>query len=96
MFVLLSKMAPSAVDMAEAINYDAEQLYEKLLQAKQQIIRQGDSRQDQQDNSGGESSQKEDKSKQDVGHDTHSMWKQAVKKSKEQKETTGRFKRRNI
>ena len=30
------KMAPGGVDMAEAINYDAEQLYEKLLQEKQQ------------------------------------------------------------
>lgn len=30
------KMAPGVVDMAEAINYDAEQLYEKLLQEKQQ------------------------------------------------------------
>lgn len=30
------KMAPGGVDIAEAINYDAEQLYEKLLQEKQQ------------------------------------------------------------
>ena len=30
------KMALGGVDMAEAINYDAEQLYEKLLQEKQQ------------------------------------------------------------
>ena len=162
------KMAPGVVDMAEAINYDAEQLYEKLLQEKQQSG-QGNSQQNQQGNqqqssggsqggnnqqqpqsqqdngetqnqeskqqssdggqsgdnqqqsqspqqgnsgsgssqeqkkqsqeqkkqsqeqSGGESgedSQKEDKSKQDVGHDTHSMWEQAVKKHKEQQEKT--------
>ena len=123
------KMAPGGVDMAEAINYDAEQLYEKLLQEKQQSG-QGNSQQNQQGNqqqssggsqggnnqqqpqsqqgnsgsgssqeqkkqsqeqSGGESgedSQKEDKSKQDVGHDTHSMWEQAVKKHKEQQEKT--------
>ena len=30
------KMALGGVDMAEAINYDAEQLYDKLLQEKQQ------------------------------------------------------------
>ena len=30
------KMAMGGVDMAEAINYDAEQLYDKLLQEKQQ------------------------------------------------------------
>lgn len=151
------KIAPGGVDMAEAINYDAEQLYEKLLQKKQQRQQQSgqgnqqqssdDSQggnnqqqpQSQQDNgetqnqeskqqssdggqsgdnqqqsqsqpqgnsgsggsqdpkkqsqeqSGGESeedSQKEDKSKQDVGHDTHSMWAQAVKKHKEQQEKT--------
>ena len=147
------KIAPGGVDMAEAINYDAEQLYEKLLQEKQQSG-QGNQQQSsddsqggynqqqpqsQQDNgetqnqesnqqssdggqsgdnqqqsqsqpqgnsgsggsqdpkkqsqeqSGGESeedSQKEDKSKQDVGHDTHSMWAQAVKKHKEQQEKT--------
>ena len=162
------KMAPGVVDMAEAINYDAEQLYEKLLQEKQQRQQQqqngqgnsqskqgnhqqsqqqssgssqgengqqqsqsqqqtGDSQnqEDQKQNSGagqsgdeqqqsqqqnssnsgnsqeqdkqsqeqsgggsGKNSQEEDKSKQDVGHDTHSMWEQAVKKHKEQREKT--------
>ena len=162
-------MAPGVVDMAEAINYDAEQLYEKLLQEKQQRQQQsgqgnsqqnhqqsgqgnsqqnhqqsgqGNSQQNHQQSSGGsqgennqqqpqsqqdnretqnqqqpqsqqqgnlgsggsqgqekqsqeqsggesgEDSQKEDKSKQDVGHDTHSMWEQAVKKHKEQREKT--------
>ena len=124
------KMAPGGVDIAEAINYDAEQLYEKLLQEKQQSG-QGNSQQNQQGNQqqssggsqggnnqqqsqspqqgnsgsgssqeqkkqsqeqnvceSGEDSQKEDKSKQDVGHDTHSMWEQAVKKHKEQQEKT--------
>ena len=102
------KMVPGGVDMAEAIDYDAEQLYEKLLKEKQQNG-QDDSQQNQQqsssgnqggnnhqqpqsqEQSGGESgknSQKEDKSKQDVGHDTHSMWEQTVKKHKEQQEKT--------
>ena len=113
------KMAPGGVDMAEAINYDAEQLYEKLLQEKQQRQQQqqngqgnsqseqGNQQQNQQQSSGssqgengqqksqsqqqsgggsGKDSQEEDKSKQDVGHDTHSMWEQAVKKHKEQQE----------
>lgn len=121
------KMLPGGVDMAEAINYDAEQLYEKLLQEKQQKG-QGNSQseqgnqqqssgssqgengqqqyQSQQQNSSnsensqeqdkqsqeqrgggsGKDSQEENKSKQDVGHDTHSMWEQAVKKYKEQQE----------
>ena len=106
------KMAPDGVDIPDAIDYDAEQLYEKLLKEKQQNG-QDDSQQTQQGNqqqsssgnqggnnhqqsqsqeqSGGESgknSQKEDRSKQDVGHDTHSMWEQTVKKHKEQQEKT--------
>lgn len=108
------KMVQGGVDMAEAIDYDAEQLYEKLLKEKQQNgqddskqTQQGNQQQNQQqsssgyqggnnhqqpqsqEQSGGESgknSQKEDKSKQDVGHDTHSMWEQTVKKHKEQQE----------
>lgn len=146
------KMVPGGVDIAEAINYDAEQLYEKLLQEKQQRQQQqqqngqgnsqgennqqqsqsqqqsGDSQNQanqqqssgvgqsgseqqqsqsqQQGSSGGESSQeqdkqsqeqsgggsggdsqeKEDTSRKDVGHDTHSMWEDAVKKHKEQQE----------
>lgn len=93
------KMAKGGVDIAEAINYDAEQLYEKLLQEKKQNQQQsssnGGSSQEQvnqsQEQSGGEfgeEAKKDDKSKQDVGHDTHSMWKQAVKKHKEQQEET--------
>lgn len=110
------KMTPGCVDMPGAINYDAEQLYEKLLQQKQQGQQQSSgssqgennqqqSQSQQQGNSGsgssqkqekqsqeqsggesGEDSQKKDKSKQDVGHDTHSMWEQAVKKHKDQQE----------
>lgn len=106
------KMALGGVDMAEAINYDAEQLYDKLLQEKQQRQQQngqGNNQSEQgnqqqnssnsgnsqeqdkqsQEQSGGDSGkdlQEEDKSKQDVGHDTHSMWEQAVKKHKEQQE----------
>lgn len=122
------KMAPGGVDMAEAINYDAEQLYEKLLQEKQQNQQQsqsdsgsGESSQEQtqkgdsenqsqsgsQSSSGSNSSQNQDQnmqqnqqssgdssdskgqeeqdsSKRDVGHDTHSLWEEAVKKHKEE------------
>ena len=149
------KIPQGGVDIAEAINYDAEQLYEKLLHEKQQSgqgnrqqnsgnsqsgnnNQQAQLQQDsgktqnqeskqqnsgnsqvgnkhqqsqsqQQCNSGsgslkeqdnqsqehscgesGKDSKKEDKSKQDVGHDTHSMWEQAVKKHKEQQEKTNK------
>lgn len=62
------KLAPGGVDMADAINYDAEQLYEKLLQEKQQQKQNGqgnsqnqdqDQNQSQSDSSSGESSQEQ-------------------------------------
>ena len=40
----------------------------------------------------GKNLQEEDKSKQDVGHDTHSMWEQAVKKHKKQQEKSNKKK----
>ena len=111
------KMVEGVVDIAEAINYDAEQLYEKLLQEKNQKQQngQGNQQQNQQqsgndqqqpqqqssssgkglqendkqtkEQSGGSSENSEEKeNKQDVGHDTHSMWKDAVKKHKEKQE----------
>lgn len=116
------KMAPDVVDMAEAINYDAEQLYEKLLKEKQQQDQgqenqsqhqneqqgqQGksqnsesqsgegsssnsESQEQNSDGSGDDSQEKEDTSKKDVGHDTHSMWEQAIKKHKEEQEKSGK------
>lgn len=65
------------VDIPEAINYDAEQLYEKLLHEKEQ-------QQKGQGGGTGEDSQKEEQ--QDVGHDTHSMWEDAIKKHNEEQQ----------
>ena len=70
------KMALGGVDMAEAINYDAEQLYEKLLQEKQQNgqgnnqSEQGNQQQNQQQSSGssqGENGQQQSQSQQQTG-----------------------------
>ena len=113
------------VDIAEAINYDAEGLYEKLLQEKEQREQDAQSNdksqqsgnktssssnsqnEDEQSyensensfcngnsktqekepqekyNDGSSDVSKEDDSK-DVGHDTHSMWEDAVKKNNEE------------
>ncbi len=139
------KMIDGGVDIAEAINYDAEQLYEKLLEEKQQQQQQsqggsgenqneqnqngqsqnsqnqesqqqngqsgggssGEEQPDQKEQTGGQSggssseqSEQQEKgsstggtsgeqdeheeTKEDVGHDTHSMWEDAVKKHKEE------------
>lgn len=74
------KMALGGVDMAEAINYDAEQLYDKLLQEKQQRQQQngqgnsqseqGNQQQNQQQSSGssqGENGQQQSQSQQQTG-----------------------------
>ena len=134
------KMVEGGVDMADAINYDAEQLYEKLLKEKQQQQQNGqgnkggqeqnnnnsqgnnsqsqssegqknggsssseqseqseqkssqsrgssssdtESQKKQNNQSSGSGEQTSDEEKQDVGHDTHSMWDEAIKKHKEE------------
>ena len=117
------KIPKGGIDNAEAINYDAEQLYEKLLQENKQNQRQNQqkngggeqgsdeqqqSQSQQQSSSGGWSSQgqnkqsqeqsadgsfkdsKKEEKQQDVGHDTHSMWEQAVRSHKEELEKSGK------
>ena len=102
------KMTQGGVDIADAINYDAEKLYEKLLNEKQNKEsnssqsnngknnnsstsnlsnsnngENNNSSSDSASNSNNEGNKQQDK---DVGHDTHSMWKDAVKKFKEEQE----------
>lgn len=126
------KMIEGVVDMDDAINYDAEQLYEKLLKEKKQEQEQNgqdnkngqeqdqpqssdgqnnsgspsgdeskqpeenssqskgssssdtESQKKQNNQSSGSDEQTSDEEKQDVGHDTHSMWDEAIKKHKEE------------
>lgn len=55
------------VDIEEAINYDVEEMYEKLLEERKR-------------QQGGNEFSKDEKAdaNNDVGHDTHSMWKKAI------------------
>lgn len=77
------------VNIKDANKYDSEELYEKLLKENQQ------SQSEQQNNSGVGSSQKqngsgsgkdsqEEEKQQNVGHDNHSIWSEAVKKKNEE------------
>lgn len=68
-------LTPGSVDMKEAVNYNAEEFYEKLL--KQKKDNQNDNEQNQNANE-----HFNQQSNKDVGHDTHSMWKKAVDKKK--------------
>lgn len=92
------------VDIPEAINYDAEEMYKKLLDEKKEKQNKrgndqnkksnhqqsGNFQKQSQNPSNGESGKdlhKEEK-RQDVGHDTHSMWDRAVeKKHKEEQQS---------
>lgn len=81
------------VDMPEAINYDAEQLYEKLLKEQQEKEQEQNNNQQQSQEQSDDSQNQEQnqdnqqEKEQDVGHDTHSMWKDAVNEhNKEKKE----------
>ncbi len=86
------------VDMEDAIDYDAEEMYQKLLAQKQQDGKQGNQSDESKTQSGQSNSNsssnntqnvKEEKqgANHDVGHDTHSMWNKAIeKKQKEQLE----------
>lgn len=89
------KMVEGGVDIADAVNYDAEQLYNKMMQEQQQNQRgsgnnQQDQNQEQQQNQSGSGNGQQDQNKeqQDVGHDTHSLWEDAVKKHKEERAKT--------
>lgn len=122
-------MVKGGVDIEDAINYDAEELYKKLLEDKkrneeentkykndekevqdEQMNQSGsggqsksseqrkestssgennqssNQNQSEKESDGSQTEEDEDKSKEDVGHDTHSLWEEAVKQSKEQKE----------
>ena len=76
------------VDIPEAINFDAEGMYKKLLdEKKQQQNGQGNDQNqkgEQQQNS--DSGQNEDDKQSDVGHDTHSMWDIAIKKKHQEEQ----------
>ncbi len=79
-------MVKGGVDIPEAINYDAETLYEKLLKERKQQQQSGAS--DESSHEQNESSQ--NKEQRNVGHDSHSMWEQAVKRHKERQDTANK------
>ena len=83
------------VDIAEAINYDAEEMYKKLLEEKKQHQSSSSSESSQEQNkqlqeqsgSGlGKGSQEAEK-QQDVLHDTHSMWDKAIEKRHQEEQS---------
>ena len=77
----------NGVDIPEAINYDAEQMYNKLLEEQkkqQQEQKQQEQQQDMQDN---QQTKADSQNNTEVGHDTHELWDKNIKKD-EVKQTT--------
>lgn len=83
------EMIEGGVDIPEAINYDAEEMYNKLLEEKKK-----QEQQNQQGNQGGQGEQEtqEQQNSQgqqeetDVGHDTHSLWDKAIEERKKEQQ----------
>lgn len=84
----------SSIDIEEAINYDAEQMYQILLERKQQNKQSDqnnenannkDNSNNEQNNSSQNSSNKEESNNKihDVGHDTHNMWNNSLDKNEQ-------------
>ena len=70
------QMIDCAVDIPEAVNYDAEEMYNKLLKEQQNS----------QDNQEEQGSQGNEEQQADVGHDTHSLWEKAIEERKKERE----------
>jgi len=99
-----------AIDIKDAINYDAEELYQKLLKEMEHLennenLQSEQNRSDSNPSNNNETEKKEqdnsmidtapsDKKKQ-VGHDTHSMWNDAVKRNREEQNMSDQTKEKN-
>lgn len=92
-------MIDGGVDIPEAVNYDAEEMYNKLLEEKKKQQEQQSSQGNQQQNSQGNQEQQSSQGGQrqqnlqeqteeqaDVGHDTHSLWDKAIEERKKEQQ----------
>lgn len=75
-------MIEGGVDIPEAVNYDAEEMYNKLLEKKKKQQEQQGS----QGNQGQQNSQEQTEEQADVGHDTHSLWDRAIEERKKEQQ----------
>ena len=78
------------VELEDALNYDAEELYKKLLEEKK---KEQDKSQETQDNIGQNDNKAIDENM--VGHDSHKLWEDAVKQAKEEQLEEDKNKKQN-
>ena len=83
-------MVEGGVDIPEAVNYDAEEMYNKLLEEKKQQEQQNSQGQQEQQNSQRQQGEKEET---DIGHDTHSLWDKAIEERKKEQEEQAKQKK---
>ena len=83
-------MVKGGVDIPEAVNYDAEEMYNKLLEEKKQQEQQNSQGQQEQQNSQGQQGEQEET---DIGHDTHSLWEKAIEERKKEQEEQAKQKK---
>lgn len=95
-------MVEGVVNIPEAINYDAEEMYNKLLEEEkkkqeQQSQKGNQGQQDKHNNQEQENSQgsqgqqdgqnsQEQQEENDIGHDTHSLWDKAIEERKKEQQ----------
>ncbi len=81
-------MIDGGVDIEGALKYDAEELYEELVQRKHDKQKQSQSQSQQQQTQQGEQDQSQSQQQQDnqAGHDSHSMWEDAVKEEMQEEQ----------
>jgi len=74
------------VDIPEAINYDVEEMYNKLLEEKKKQEEQTGNQQSEQSSQGQKNSQgnQEQQESNAVGHDTHELWEKAIEERKKE------------
>ena len=100
-------MIEGGVDIPEAVNYDAEEMYNKLLEEKKKQQEQQSSQgsqeqqssqgsQEQQSSQGNQqqNSQEQTEEQADVGHDTHSLWDKAIEERKKEQQEQAQEKAR--
>lgn len=92
-------MAEGGIDIPEAANYDAEEMYNKLLEEKKQQEQQNLQGQQEQQDSQEQQEQKDSQGQQgeqeetDIGHDTHSLWDKAIEERKKEQEEQAKQKK---
>lgn len=75
-------MIDGGVDIPEAVNYDAEEMYNKLLEEKKKQQEQQSS----QGSQGQQNLQEQTEEQADVGHDTHNLWDKAIEERKKEQQ----------